>query len=111
MINIRKPLLTLIFLIPTYSMACDLENIIPDIKGLFITEARELLFDYGWQPIKAEETEWMASERAKTPELLSCTATSLLMCIYTYETNNAYLKVVTKGEPEPAVSIIEGRCN
>ena len=95
---------------PPTAKACDLENIIPDIKDLEIAEARELLFEYGWQPIKAEETEWMASERAKTPELISCTATSLLMCIYTYETDNAYLEVVTKGEPEPAVSLIEGRC-
>ena len=74
-------------------------------------EARELLFEYGWQPIKAEEIEWMASERAKTPELTSCTASGLFMCHYTYETNNAYLEVVTKGEPEPTVSVVEGRCN
>ena len=96
---------------PPTAKACDLENIIPDIKDLEIAEARELLFEYGWRPIKAEEIEWMASERTKTPELTSCTAFGLFMCHYTYETNNAYLEVVTKGEPEPTVSVVEGRCN
>ena len=102
---------------PYYSMACELDGIIPDIDGLEIQEARNILFDYGWKPRNGKKLDNMGdmvlgydSERDVTPELRTCGGGGLLRCWYNYESKNSYLEVLASGEPEPIVSGVQGSC-
>ena len=101
----------------TFSMACGTDGIIPDIKGLEIEEAREMLFDFGWSPRDGKALDDMgdvipfySSEREATPELIYCSAFGVSRCVYSYETNNSYLDVTTLGEPEGSVTFVKGIC-
>ena len=101
----------------TFSMACGTDGIIPDIKGLEIEEAREILFDFGWSPRDGKALHDMgdmkfgfSDMRDKTPELISCGGASIYRCFYSYETNNSYLDVTTAGEPESSVTFVKGIC-
>ena len=101
----------------TFSMACGTDGIIPDIKGLEIEEAREMLFDFGWSPRDGKALDDMgdmqlgySGMRDKTPELKICSGTGISSCLYSYETNNSYLDVTTAGEPEGSVTFVKGVC-
>ena len=101
----------------TFSMACGIDGIIPDIKDLQIEEAREILFDFGWSPRDGEALHDMgdmkfgfSDMRDITPELIYCSGFGIARCFYSYETNNSYLDVMTMGEPEPSVAFVKGIC-
>lgn len=103
---------------PYYSMACELDGIIPDIYGLEIEGARSILFDYGWKPRNGKEIANMgdmqfgySGMQDLTPELRVCGAGGFLRCYYNYENQGAFLEVVTSGEPEGTVSGVLGSCN
>mgnify|MGYP006083038153 CR=1 FL=1 len=102
---------------PYYSMACKLDGIIPDIQGLEIAEARNILFDYGWKPRNGKELDdmgdmrlWYSEMQDLTPELRTCGGAGFLRCWYNYESKDSYLEVLAVGEPEPSVSGAVGSC-
>jgi len=102
---------------PYHSMACKLDGIIPDIQGLEIKEARNILFDYGWKPRNGKELAdmgdmefWYSEMQDETPELRACGGGGFLRCYYNYENKNSYLEVIASGEPEPSVSFAGGSC-
>lgn len=82
--------------VPGNSIACNINDIVPNISGLEINEARNVLFDYGWKPRDGKLIHdmgdmqfWFSVERAVTPELVFCGNT----CTYAYEKENSYLEV------------------
>ena len=103
--------------LPSYSMACGVDGIVPNINGLDIKKARKILFDYGWLPRNGKEIDGMgdmelgySEQRSETPELVSCGGGGFYRCYYAYQTTKSYLDVVTSGEPNPTVSGVDGSC-
>ena len=92
-------------------MACKTDGVIPDIEGLYIEEARNILFTYCWKPRDGEEvndvgdeTFWFSYLLEVTPELIFCGR----VCRYAYEDKSAYLEVSTLYEGK--VTAVEGWC-
>ena len=92
-------------------VACKTDGVMPDIEGLYIEEARNILFSYGWKPRDGKEVNNMGDEKfwfsyllEVTPELMFCGR----VCIYAYEDKGAYLEVSTIYEGE--VTAVEGWC-
>ena len=92
-------------------MACKTDGVIPDIEGLYIEEARNILFTYAWKPRGGEEVNDMGDEKfwfsyllEVTPELIFCGR----VCRYAYEDKSAYLEVSTLYEGK--VTAVEGWC-
>ena len=84
--------------VPGNSIACNMNDIVPNISGLEINEARNVLFDYGWKPRDGKLIHdmgdmqfWFSEKLTVTPELVFCGKT----CTYAYENKRSYIDVVT----------------
>ena len=92
-------------------MACGTDGVIPDIEGLYIEEARKILFSHGWKPRDGEAVNnqgdmvygW-AWKREATPELIFCGR----VCSYAYEDKGANLQVWAINEGK--VTAVKGWC-
>lgn len=74
---------------------------VPNIHGLPIDMARQLLAEYGWQPGVASADGWLMVQEiaaAGVPEVQDCAGTGFAFCVYGYDRAGTGLSVVTAGE-------------
>ncbi|WP_332878056.1 hypothetical protein [Massilia sp. S19_KUP03_FR1] len=77
-------------------------------KGMPFTQVRKQLLDQRWKPVRSQQTEHLAVDRALLErhivEVESCTVDSF--CIFRYTKGTKCLKVVAQGETLPGLLIV-----
>jgi hypothetical protein len=83
---------------------CNGGSILPSIIGTNIIEARNALFDYGFEPIEATEPLVISWRQYLFDygirEVDSCSGTGFAFCSFSYENESGFVDLITAGEDD-----------
>ena len=101
--------------VPNYTSFCSGRELVPNVYGLDIRDAREQLFQAGWVPASPEEEvepRFLPSSLIENgvSEALGCGGTGLNYCGFKYQHLGAQLNVTSVGEIEYLVADFEVIC-